>query len=63
MSRTATDAPRLTEEEESKDAFFRRIAELTQEMIAAHGKDFATGALVLAARWTADGRMERRHDA
>lgn len=49
--------PRLTAEEESKDEFFRRIADLSQEMIAAHGKDFATGALVLAARWIADGRM------
>jgi hypothetical protein len=48
---------RLTPEEESKDEFFRRIADLAQEMIAAHGKDFATGALVLAARWVADGRM------
>jgi hypothetical protein len=48
---------RLTPEEESKDEFFRRIADLSQEMIAAHGKDFATGALVLAARWVADGRM------
>jgi hypothetical protein len=49
--------PRLTPEEESKDEYFRRIADLAQEMIAAHGKDFATGALVLAARWVADGRM------
>lgn len=51
--------PRLTPEEESKDEFFRRIADIAQEMIAAHGKDFATGALVLAARWVAEGRMER----
>jgi hypothetical protein len=49
--------PRLTPEEESKDAFFRQLAEVAQAMIAAHGKDFATGALVLAARWVADGRM------
>ena len=26
-------------------------------MIAAHGKDFATGAFVLAARWIAQGKM------
>ena len=53
-----TDAqPRLTPEEESKDEYFRRIAEIGQEMIAEHGKDFATGAFVLAARWIADGKM------
>ncbi len=48
--------PRLTPEEESKDAFFRQLADVSQAMIAAHGKDFATGALVLAARWVADGQ-------
>jgi hypothetical protein len=63
MTPNAAAPVRLTPEEESKDAFFRRIADLSQEMIAAHGKDFATGALVLAARWTADGRMAQRHDA
>ncbi|MEO0819283.1 MAG: hypothetical protein AAF074_02555 [Pseudomonadota bacterium] len=50
---------RLTPEEESKDAYFRRIADIAQEMIAAHGKDFATGAFVLAARWIAEGKMEK----
>lgn len=49
--------PRLTPEEESKDVFFRQLADISQAMIAAHGKDFATGALVLAARWVADGKM------
>ncbi|SEA51534.1 hypothetical protein [Rubrimonas cliftonensis] len=55
--------PRLTPEEESKDAYFRRIAEIAQEMTAEHGKDFATGAFVLAARWTAEGKMSsgRQH--
>lgn len=47
----------LTEEEKSKDAFFQRIALIGEEMIAAHGKDFATGAFVLAARWISEGRM------
>lgn len=47
----------LTEEELSKDAFFQRIALLGEEMIAAHGGDFATGAFVLAARWISEGRM------
>lgn len=49
--------PRLTPEEESKDAYFRQIADIAQAMIAEHGKDFATGALVLAARWVSEGRM------
>ena len=50
--------PRLTPEEESKDEYFRQIAEIGQKMIAEHGKDFATGAFVLAARWIADGKMQ-----
>jgi hypothetical protein len=49
--------PQLTPEEESKDQFFRRIAEVAQEMVAVHGKDFAMGALVLAARWIAENKL------
>lgn len=41
-------------DQESKDRFFERLAEIGQEMAAAHGKDFAMGALVLAARWLAE---------
>lgn len=44
-------------EEASKDQFFSRVAELSQEMILAHGKDFAMGTLVLAARWIAADRI------
>ncbi|MFN5997032.1 MAG: hypothetical protein ACK47C_05280 [Paracoccaceae bacterium] len=47
----------LTDEERSKDAFFQRIALVGEEMIAAHGREFATGAFVLAARWISEGRM------
>jgi hypothetical protein len=47
----------LTQDEQSKDAFFQRIALIGEEMIAEHGKEFATGALVLAARWISEGRM------
>ena len=47
----------LTPEEESKDRFFRRIAEIAEEMVAAHGKDFSMGALVLAARWIAENKL------
>lgn len=43
--------------DESKDRYFARVAELSQEMIAAHGKDFAMGTLVLAARWIAENRL------
>ena len=50
-------APQLTPEEESKDQFFRRIAEIANEMVAVHGKDFAMGALVLAARWIAENKL------
>ncbi len=46
-----------TAEDASKDAFFARIAEVSQEMIAAHGKDFAMGTLVLAARWIASDKI------
>lgn len=46
----------LTPEEKSKDEFFARLACLSEEMIAKHGKEFSMGALVLAARWIAEGR-------
>lgn len=48
---------KLTDEEKSKDVFFQRIAAIGGEMIQAHGKEFATGAFVLAARWISEGRM------
>ncbi len=47
----------LTADEKSKDAFFQRIALIGEEMIAAHGREFSTGAFVLAARWISDGRL------
>ncbi|WP_338830872.1 hypothetical protein [Bradyrhizobium sp. 27S5] len=46
----------MSEEARSKDAFFIRLAEITEAMIAAHGKDFATGALVLSAKFVAEGK-------
>ncbi|MBT9246611.1 hypothetical protein KM031_18800 (plasmid) [Gemmobacter fulvus] len=52
-----TQTTDLTAEDRSKDAFFTRIAEVSQEMIGAHGKDFAMGTLVLAARWIADNKI------
>lgn len=54
----------LTAEQKSKDAFFEKIAKLSEEMIAAHGKEFSMGALVLGARWIAEGRAgaERKNN-
>jgi hypothetical protein len=46
----------MTEEHRSKDAFFIRLAEVAEAMIARHGKDFAMGTLVLAARFIAEGK-------
>jgi hypothetical protein len=47
----------LTPEQKSKDIFFERLASLSEEMVAKHGKDFSMGALVLAARWIAEDRI------
>ncbi len=38
----------------SKDYFFAQLASLSDAMIAQHGKDFAMGAMVLAARFIAE---------
>ncbi len=45
-----------SETEISKDRFFARVGELAEEMIAAHGKEFTMGVLVLAARFIAEGK-------
>lgn len=47
----------LSKEEQSKDRYFSQIAKLAEEMTDEHGKDFATGAFVLAARWIAEGKL------
>ncbi|WP_442581342.1 hypothetical protein ACSBOB_04900 [Mesorhizobium sp. ASY16-5R] len=46
----------LTPEDRSKDEFFVRLSQLSEEMVARHGKEFSMGALVLAARWIAENR-------
>ncbi|MGY3033909.1 hypothetical protein ACVIIV_003079 [Bradyrhizobium sp. USDA 4354] len=51
---------RTLSEAESKDLFFRELAELSERMIAAHGKDFSMGALVLAARFIAENKPFQR---
>jgi hypothetical protein len=49
-------ATRQLDEAESKDQFFKELAELSQRMIIAHGKEFSMGALVLAARFIAENK-------
>jgi hypothetical protein len=47
-------------EKPSKEDFFDRVGELADAMIAAHGKDFAMGLLLLAARFIAEGKPVER---
>lgn len=49
--------PELTAEEQSKDKYFATLATIAEDMVEEHGKDFAMGAMVLAARWIAEGRI------
>ncbi|WP_454625239.1 hypothetical protein [Bradyrhizobium cenepequi] len=56
------DVGTLTEEQ-SKDQFFREIADLAERMIAAHGKEFSMGALVLAARFIAENKSFKQSAA
>jgi hypothetical protein len=51
-----SDTGQLTDEDRSKDEFFVKLAHVAEAMIAAHGKDFAMGALVLTARFIAEGK-------
>lgn len=56
---TATGRPNpaaLTEEDRSKDEFFTKVAKLSEAMINAHGREFAMGALILAARFIAENK-------
>jgi len=46
----------MNEEDISKDRMFERLGLLAEEMIAAHGKDFTMGTLVLAARFIAEDK-------
>ncbi|WP_257169817.1 hypothetical protein [Bradyrhizobium sp. SRS-191] len=45
-----------TDEDRSKDEFFAQVGLLAEAMIARHGKEFAIGTLVLAAKFVAEGR-------
>ncbi|MFM0034759.1 hypothetical protein PQQ53_04570 [Paraburkholderia strydomiana] len=39
-----------------KEQFFERLGAVADEMIEAYGKDFAVGALILTARFVAEGK-------
>ena len=54
--RVSPQPPELSEEDRSKDAFFAQVAELAEAMLARHGRDFAIGTLVLAAKFIAEGK-------
>lgn len=51
-----------SEEDRSKDAFFAQVAEMGEAMIARHGKEFAIGTLVLAAKFIAEDRPLIKRD-
>ena len=57
------DAGQLSEEDRSKDEFFVKLAQVAEAMIDAHGKDFAMGALVLTARFIAEGKPLTKPEA
>jgi hypothetical protein len=52
----------LNDEEKSKDAFFAQVAQTAEAMIARHGKEFAIGTLVLAAKFIVEGRPLIKRD-
>lgn len=53
----------LSEEEISKDKYFSQISSISEAMIKDHGKDFAMGALVMAAQWIAQNKEPREKPA
>jgi hypothetical protein len=54
------DLKAQTEETMSKDMFFEEVGECADRMIEKHGKDFAMGVLILAARFIAEGKQLTR---
>jgi hypothetical protein len=56
-------AGQLSAEDRSKDEFFVKLANVAEAMVAAHGKDFAMGALVLTARFIAEGKPLTKPEA
>ena len=54
--RSSSRQAELSEDDKSKDAFFVRVAEIAEAMIARHGKDFAMGTMLLSAKFIAEGK-------
>ncbi len=52
----------MTDEQASKDECFKRLADLSEEMIKAHGEDFTMGALLLGARYIAEKKAKLAED-
>jgi hypothetical protein len=52
----------MTTEVPSKDDCFKQVGELAEVMIAAYGKEFAMGTLILAARFIAEGKPIGRRE-
>ena len=52
----ATGPTEISDEDRSKDKFFHDVAKLSDAMIAAHGREFAMGTLILAARFIAENK-------
>ncbi|MFA3920546.1 hypothetical protein [Ruegeria hyattellae] len=52
----------LSPEEQSKDKFFGELSKISEDMIGKHGKDFAMGALVMAAQWIAKNDPDAQND-
>jgi hypothetical protein len=53
---TPPNGAALSEEDQSKDAFFVELAKIAEAMIARHGKEFAMGTLILSARFIAENK-------
>ena len=49
-------ASEMSKEDRSKEKFYEDVAALGNSMIAAHGREFAMGVLVLAARFIAESK-------
>ena len=59
----APNAAGVSDEDRSKDKFFAETAALSNAMIAAHGREFAMGALILAARFIAENKAFTKAEA
>ncbi|OWJ69213.1 hypothetical protein [Inquilinus limosus] len=46
----------MTDPHPSKSEFFERVGALADAMVAAYGADFAMGALIITARFIAEGK-------